>query len=121
MPSPNDFQPRLGTVAVTFGQNGTYSTVADMGGLVLAGLVAPAWPGAAGSLTMRGGLDPTGTGWPLHTEAGVPYRINPFGSGTFYDLTVGSVPVAPYLILQVGTAGTAGVAAGGTVYLVGRA
>jgi hypothetical protein len=122
MAIPTDFQNRRGTVAVTFTQTGTYSTVADMGGMDLVGVYSPAYPAAAGSLTFRASFDPAGTGYPVYTEASVLARVNPFGSGTFYSFTPGSVPVsAPFLIVQVGTAGTTAVAGGGTIILVGRA
>ena len=121
MPTPNDYQSRRGTVAVTFTQTGTFSSWADMGGLDLVGIVAPTWPSAAGSLTFRAALDASGTGLPLTNEAGAPYRVTPFGSGTYYNLTPGSVVnCAPFLRVELGTAGTAGVAAGGTIILVGR-
>lgn len=122
MPAPSDFQSRRGTVAVTFTQTGTYSTWADMGGMDLIGIAAPGWPSAAGSLTFRASLDGQGTGVLLTNENGVPYRIASMGSGTYAQLSAGSViTAAPHLLVQVGTAGTAGVAAGGTLYLIGRA
>lgn len=122
MPSPSDFQNRLGTVPVTFTQTGTYSSIADMGGMALVGVYAPAWPGGAGSLTFRALPSATGTGYPLVTEANVVYRVNTFGSDTFYTFQPGSVPLAAqYLIVQVGTAGTAIAASGGTIILVGKA
>lgn len=122
MPAPTDFQPRLGTVAVTFTQTGTYSSVADMGGMALVGAYSPNYPAAAGSLTFRASPTAAGTGYPLANEAGVALKINPFGSGTFYAFQPGSVvQAAQFLIAQVGTAGTAGAAAGGTIILIGRA
>lgn len=122
MPAPTDFQSTLGTAAATFTQTGTYSSVVDMGGMALVGLYSPAWPGGAGSLTLRAVPDPTGTGYPLANEAGVAYRINPFGSDTFYTFQPGSVPqAARYLIVQVGTAGTTAAAGGGTIVLIGKA
>jgi len=122
MPTPSDFQTRRGTVAVTFTQTGTYSTEADLGGMDLVGMYSPNWPSAAGSITLRSDWDPAGTGFPVMTELGVPFRMTAFGSGTFYSFTPGTVPLAmQYVTLQVGTPGTAGVAAGGTIILVGKA
>jgi hypothetical protein len=122
MPAPSDFQSTLGTVAVTFSQTGTYSSVADMGGMALVGAYSPNYPTAAGSLTFRASPSATGTGFPLANEAGVALRINPFGSGTYYTFQPGSiVQAAQFLIVQVGTAGTTAAAGGGTVILIGRA
>jgi hypothetical protein len=122
MPALSDFQPTLGTAHATFTQTGTYSNVVYMGGATLVGVYSDTYPAAAGSLTFRAAWSPTGTGLPIASEASAALRINPFGSGTFYALTPGSVPLgAQYLIVQVGTAGTAGVAAGGTIVLVGKA
>lgn len=122
MPVPSEFQSRRGTVAVTFTQTGTYSSIIDLAGLRLVGAFSPAWPGAAGSVTFRSSLDPSGTGYPVTTEGQVLYRLNPFGSATFYALTPGSAPIAAqYLRLEVGTGGTAGVAGGGTIVLIGAA
>lgn len=88
----------------------------------LVGMYSDVWPGAAGSLTFRSGWTDTGTGWPVVNEAGVLYRVNPFGSANYYSFSVGSVPMAAqYVTLQVGTAGTAGIAGGGTIVLVGEA
>jgi hypothetical protein len=122
MPIPTDFQGRRGTVAVTFTQNGTYSTWADMGGMRLVGLYAPAWPGGAGSLTFRASWDGAGAGQVLANEAGSPLRVVSFGSTNYVSFTPGTVPIAArFVACEVGTAGTAGVAGGGTVYLVGEA
>lgn len=121
MATPNQFQERRGTVAVTFTQTGTYSTIANMGGMRLVGAYSPNFPAAAGSVTFRSDFNPSGTGYPVMTELGVPYRMTALGSGTFYSFTPGTVPVAAqYITLEIGTAGTAGVAAGGTVILVGE-
>ena len=121
MPTPTQFQTLRGTVAVTFTQTGTYSSEADMGGMTLVGMYSPNWPSAAGSITFRSDWDSSGSGYPVMTELGVPFRMTAFGSGTFYSFTPGTVPAAmQYVTLQVGTAGTAGVAAGGTIILVGK-
>jgi len=121
MPVPTDYQPTIGTVPVTFAQNGTLSSVAEMGGLALCGMFSPNWPTNAGSITFRGAWDPAGTGFPLETEANVPYRVAGFGSGTFAIFQPGSVIAgAPYIRVFLGTAGTPTAAAGGTMWLVGR-
>lgn len=120
--TPDEFQTRRGTTLATFAQNGTYSAIVDLAGMRLVGAFAPTWPGAAGSVTFRASWDAAGTGFPVVSEAGALYRINPFGSGTFYTFTPGSVPVgAQYVRLEVGTAGTAPGIAGGTIVLVGEA
>lgn len=117
----SDFQNKRGTAQVTFTQTGTFSSIIDMAGCELVGMYSDNWPGGAGSVTFRASASPTGTGWPVMTEAGVLARVNGFGSGTFYQFTSGSViNAAPYLILQVGTAGTAAAAGGGTIVLIGR-
>lgn len=122
MPAPSDFQRIGGTVAATFTQTGTYSSLVDLGGLALVGVYSTSYPAAAGSLTFRASWEASGTGLPIASEAGASYRVNPFGSGTFYALQSGSVlRGAQFLIVQVGTAGTPGVAAGGTIILVGGA
>jgi hypothetical protein len=121
MPTPTQYQTLRGTVAVTFTQTGTYSSEVDMGGMDLVGMYSPNWPSAAGSITFRSDWDASGSGYPVMTETGVPFRMTAFGSGTFYSFTPGTVPLAmQYVTLQIGTAGTAGVAAGGTIILVGK-
>lgn len=121
MATPSQFQERRGTVAVTFTQTGTYSSTANMGGMRLMGMYSNDFPAAAGSVTFRSDWSPTGSGLPVMTELGVPYRMTAFGSGTFYSFTPGTViAAAQYLTLQVGTAGTAGISAGGTIVLVGE-
>lgn len=124
MPSPFDFQSRRGTVQVTFSQTGTYSTWADIGGMKLVGVYSPAWPAAAvGSVTFRtdlapGGSNTGGTGFPVVNEANVLFKANPFGSAALYAFTPGTVLNQQYLLLQVGTGGTANVAGGGTIILL---
>lgn len=122
MPTPNEFQPRRGTVLATFSQTGTYSDAVDLGGLNLIGVYSENWPSAAGSLTFRASPTTSGTGMPILNEAAVPYRVSAFGSGTFAQFQPGSViQAAQYLRVQVGTAGTAGIAGGGTMVLIGAA
>lgn len=120
MPTFNEFQNRRGTALATFTQTGTTSSVVAMGGMALIGVYSPNYPAAAGSLTFRAS-GVSGNAYPVHTEASVVYRVNPFGSGTYYALTAGSALRVPYLVIEVGTAGTAAVAAGGTIVLVGEA
>lgn len=122
MPTPNQFQTRRGTVLATFTQGGTYSAPVDMGGLNLVGLYSDNWPSAAGSLTFRSTFDAAGTGWPILNEGGVPYRVSAFGSGSFVQFQPGSAIIAAqYLTVQVQANGTAGIAAGGTIVLIGAA
>lgn len=128
MPTLNEFQPTWGTALATFTQTGTYSApVAVPGRLV--GLYSDNWPSAAGSMFFRVSANPNGTGHlaqtanPVAAGDGTIMRLLSFGSGTFYALNtaVTGFPLTPYLVLQVGTAGTAGIAAGGTIVLVGDA
>lgn len=119
MPIPREFQTRRGTVAVTFTATGTYSTFADLGGMDLVGVYAPAWPGGAGSLSFRASWDGAGTGQALVTDANTPVRANPWGSLSYYTLGT-AVRAAQFVACEVGTAGTAGVG-GGTIILVGAA
>lgn len=124
MPALSDFQNARGTALATFGQNGTYSSLVDMGGLRLVGIYSHNYPAAAGSVTFRAVWDASGsgTGFPVADNAGVPYRVTSFGSGTYYSFVLGTVPMAAqYVRLEVGTAGTPGVAAGGTIVIVGMA
>lgn len=120
MPTFAEFQNRRGTALATFTQGGTYSSVVTMGGMALIGVYSPNYPAAAGSLTFRAS-GVSGNGYPVHSEASVVYRVNPFGSGTYYALTAGSALRVPYLVVEVPAGGTPGVAAGGTIVLVGEA
>jgi hypothetical protein len=121
MPTLDEFQNAYGTVLATFAVNGTYSAVVETRGMAVMGLyVSGALGSNAGSATFRASASPTGTGFPVHTEAGALYRLNPFATGTYYQITAGSLVFAPYLRIEVGTGGTPGHAAGGTVVLVGR-
>jgi hypothetical protein len=119
MATSDQLQSTRGTALATFTQTGTYSNTVDLGGGNLIGCYSDNYPAAAGSLTFRASWNASGSGHPVMSENGVILRVNGFGSGTFYSFTPGSVPVAmQYCLVQVGTAGTAGVAAGGTVVLV---
>lgn len=124
MAHSSEFQTTRGTVLATFTQTGTYSgTAVDLGGGWLVGCYSDNYPAAAGSILFRSSYAPTGTGWPVQTLDGTVLKVLAFGSGTFY--TFGHAPwiTAPiqYVTLQIGTAGTAGVAAGGTIVLVTEA
>lgn len=119
MTRSSDIQSSRGTAIVTFTQTGTYSSVADLGGGALVGCYSDNWPGVAGSLTFRSSWNPSGSGYPVMDQAGVPLRVAALGSGTFTSFTAGTVPIAAqYVVAQVGTGGTAGIAAGGTIVLV---
>ena len=125
MPADFEFNPQWGTVLATFTQTGTFSSVIPLSKRIEA-LYSDNFPSAAGSITFRASVSPTGTGWPVQTGNGVAagdgtvLKLLAFGSGTYYDLmsVLGVVPFMPYVVLQVGTAGTAGVAAGGTIVIV---
>lgn len=115
-----DFQVTRGTTLATFTQTGTYSTTVDLGGGRLIGLYSDNFPSAAGSLVFRSSWSPTGTGYPMQTWDGTISKVLAFGSGTFYALNTVPWNSAPlnYVTLQIGTAGTAAVAAGGTIVLI---
>lgn len=123
MANSNQFQSTRGTVLATFTQTGTYSAAVDLGGGWLVGCYSDNFPSAAGSLTFRATFDPTGTGWPVQTSDGTALKVLAFGSGTFYSTGFAPWITAPmqYVRVQIGTAGTAGVAAGGTIVLVTEA
>jgi hypothetical protein len=116
----SDFQTTRGTALATFTQTGTYSAAVDLGGGWLVGCYSDNWPGGAGSFTVRASWNASGTGYPVQTVDGTVLRILSTGSGTFNSLGHAPWNTAPlqYVTLQVGTAGTAGIAAGGTVVLV---
>lgn len=128
MPLDNQFQPTWGTVLATFTQTGTYSSVVQLNGRLQA-MYSDNYPAAAGSVVFRASVVPTGTGWPVQSANGVAagdgtvLKLLAFGSGTYYDVrsVLAGVPPMPFCVLQVGTAGTAGVAAGGTIVLVTQA
>ena len=120
MPSSDqDYQPRLGTALATFAPNGTFSGLTQINGR-LVGLYSPNYPAAAGSIDFYSAYQPTGTGYPVQTYDGTVLKLPGFGSGTFYS--IGNTPMFTqalgYIGLKVGTAGTAGVAAGGTIVLI---
>lgn len=120
MAQSQDFQVSRGTVLATFTQTGTYSATVDLGGGWLVGMFSSDFPSAAGSIVLRSSWNPSGTGSPVQTCDGTALKVLAFGSGTFYSLGHAPWITAPlnYVTLQVGTAGTAGVAAGGTIVLV---
>jgi hypothetical protein len=106
---------------VTFAGNGTYSSVADLGGLTLTALYAPVWAGGAGSVTLRADWDAAGTGFPLRDVAGAVIRVTSFAAGTYYALPNGTFDGVQYARVEVGTAGTLAAGTVGTIILVGRA
>ena len=119
MASDQDFQPRLGTALATFGINGTFSAPVQLNGH-LVGLYSDNYPAAAGSIDFRASYTPGAVGYRVQTPDGTVLKLSAFGSGSFYSF--GNTPMftqgIAYLCLQVGTAGTPGVAAGGTIVLV---
>lgn len=121
MPTASVFQNYNGTTLATFTQTGTYSNALDIGGGHLVGIYSDNWPTAAGSIVFRSSWNPTGTGWPVQTADGTALKVLSFGSGTFYTMHAepnGMTHALQYLTLQIGTAGTSGAAAGGTIVLV---
>lgn len=120
MAASQDFQNTRGTTVVTFTQTGTYSTTVDLGGGWLVGMYSDNWPTATGSFTFRSSWTQSGTGHQVMTVDGTVLKALAFGSGTFYSLGHSPWNTAPiqYLTLQTGTAGTAAVAAGGTIVLI---
>lgn len=117
MAETTSFQDTRGTALATFAQGGTYSAVADMGGLRLVGLYSDNWPGAAGSLTFRSSWSPSGTGHPVQTVDGTILRVLAFGSGTFYQFWQPTLAMH-YLRVEVDAGGTPA-AGGGTIVLIG--
>ena len=120
MASSDQFNTTRGTVLATFTQTGTYSANIDLGGGWLVGAYSDNWPGGAGSFVVRSTWNPSGSGYPVQTVDGTVLRILSSGSGTYNTLGHAPWNTAPlqYITLQVGTAGTAGIAAGGTFVLV---
>ncbi len=120
MASSDQFNTTRGTVLATFSQSGTYSAPIDLGGGWLVGAYSDNWPGVAGSFTFRSSWNASGSGYPVQTLDGTILRILNNGSGTYNSLGHSPWITAPiqYLVLQVGTGGTAGIAGGGTVVLV---
>lgn len=123
MATSDQFQSTRGTVLATFSQTGTFSSAVDLGGGWLVGCYSDNWPTAAGSLTFRASANPSGTGWPVQTCDGTALKVLSFGSGTFYSLGYAPFLTAPmqYIRVQIGTAGTAATAAGGTIVLITEA
>lgn len=123
MGESSQFQSTRGTVLATFGQTGTFSSAVDLGGGWLVGCYSDNWPSAAGSLIFRASADPSGTGWPVQSWDGTALKVLSFGSGTFYSIGASPAVTAPmqYIRVQIGTAGTAGAAGGGTIVLVTEA
>ncbi len=120
MAASSDFQNTRGTVLATFTQTGTYSAAIDLGGGWLVGCYSDNFPSAAGSLTFRASWNASGTGYPVQTLDGTVLKVLSFGSGTYYSLGHAPWNTAPlqYVTVQVGTAGTSAVAAGGTIVLI---
>lgn len=120
MASSNDFQTTRGTVLATFTQTGTYSGMIDLGGGWLVGVFSGNWPSTAGTIDFLSSYLPSGTGFPVQTLDGTVLRTGAFGSGSFFTLGHAPWNTAPlqYVNLRIGTAGTAGVAAGGTIVLI---
>jgi hypothetical protein len=113
-----DFQPRLGTALATFTQTGTFSSWVQLNGR-LVGLYSDNYPAAAGSIDFRTNFTSTGPGYQVRND-GTQLKLAAFGSGTVYGF--GNSPMFTsalgYVGLQIGTAGTAAIAAGGTVILI---
>jgi hypothetical protein len=120
MAASQDFQNTRGTVVATFTQTGTYSAPIDLGGGWLVGCYSDNFPSAAGSLLFRSSWSQSGTGYPVQTLDGTVLKVLSFGSGTFYSLGHAPWNTAPlqYVTIQIGTAGTAAVAGGGTIVLI---
>ncbi len=117
----SDYQSGKGTAQVYFTQTGTYSSIADLGGGWLVGMYSDNWPGGAGSVIIRGvSWSQSGTGYPVQTADGTVLKVLASGSGTYQTLGHSPWITAPlqYVMLQVGTLGTAGIAAGGTMVLI---
>ena len=115
-----DYQNTRGTALATFTQTGTLSSAVDLGGGWLVGMYSDNWPTATGSFVIRSSWSPSGTGYPVQTVDGTILKVLNFGSGTFN--TLGHAPWntagLQYVTLQCGTAGTAAIAAGGTIVLI---
>lgn len=125
MPQDNQLTPAWGTALATFTQTGTYSSIVQLSRPII-GLYSDNFPSATGSIDFRASASPTGTGHLIQTTSpvaagnGTVLKLLSFGSGTFYALNtvITPAPMLPCVVLQIGTAGTAGVAAGGTIVLV---
>lgn len=119
MAEDQSFQPRLGTALATFTQRGTHSGMVQINGR-LVGLYSDNYPAAAGSVDFYASFQSSGTGYPVQSFDGTVLKLAAFGSGTFYSFGNAPMVTQPlgYVGLRVGTAGTAGAAAGGTIVLV---
>jgi hypothetical protein len=120
MPADNEFQQNWGTALATFTQTGTYSAAVQLSRRI-AGVYSENWPSAAGSVVFRASVNPSGSGHAaVQTNDGTVLKVLAFGSGTYYSFNnlQSPVPLMPVVVLQIGTAGTAAVAAGGTIVLV---
>ena len=119
MPRDGEFQPQWGTALATFGQSGTFSAPVALSRRIV-GIYSDDYPAAAGSIVYRASASPNGSFWPVQTGDGTILKTLAFGSGTYYSFNSlnAPVPFMPYVVLQIGTAGTAPAAAGGTMVLV---
>ena len=123
MPLDSEFQTNYGTALATFAQSGTYSDWVQLNGR-LAALYADAFPSAAvGSITFRGAWGASGTGHPVQTNDGTVLRVLAWGSAQFVTFGEPRWPTTGlgYVRLQLGTAGTATAAGGGTIVLITEA
>jgi hypothetical protein len=120
MASSAEFNTTRGTVLATFTQGGTYSTTVDLGGGWLVGAYSDNWPGGAGSVSFRNSWNPSGTGYPVQSPDGTALKIVSWGSAQFFSLGAAPWNTAPlqYVTVHLPAAGTAGIAAGGTIVLV---
>ena len=114
-----DYQSRLGTALATFTQRGTFSGLTQINGR-LVGLYSDNYPTAAGSIDFYSAYQSSGTGYPVQSFDGTVLKLSAFGSGTFYSFGQAPMITQPlgYIGLRIGTAGTAGAAAGGTIVLI---
>jgi hypothetical protein len=122
MPNTADYQPGWGTALATFTQTGTFSAVVAVNGR-LSAVYSDNYPAAAGSIVWRASASPSGTGWPIQTGDGTALKTLAFGSGTYYSFNNlnAPIPITPYVVLQIGTAGTSAAVTGGTIVLVTEA
>jgi hypothetical protein len=122
----NSMQNTRGTTAAFFTPNGTYSSMIELGGGNLVGVFSPNWPSNGGTLFIRADIDPNGTGYPaVYSSAkvgnqGTSILLTTWGSGTYFVLDPTLTDAFEYIRFAVGTAGTAGIAAGGTIYCITR-
>lgn len=119
MAADQDFNPRLGTALATFTQRGTFSGLVQINGR-LVGLYSDNYPTAAGSIDFYANWTTVGTGYPVQSFDGTVLKLAAFGSGTYYSFGNAPMITQPlgFVGLRIGTAGTAGASAGGTIVLV---